>query len=97
MDEWEALLLDICRLMQMHPVHKAARFKYPVKGKGGVGFTIVQPITESFLALDAWPDHDGAYLFICSCKEFDKHKVVEFLQDKQLFQVIEAVESGLHL
>ena len=33
--------------------------------------TAVQPITESFIALDTWPDHDGAYLFVCSCRKFD--------------------------
>jgi hypothetical protein len=30
----------------------------------------VLPITESFLALDTWSDHDGAYLFVCSCRPF---------------------------
>jgi S-adenosylmethionine/arginine decarboxylase-like enzyme len=81
----------------MTPVHKATKYQYPVEGKGGVGFTIFQPITESFMALDAWPDHDGAYLFICSCKDFDKEKVVEYLVRKEMFKVIEASESGLHL
>ena len=28
------------------------------------------PITESFLALDTWADHKGAYLFVCSCRSF---------------------------
>lgn len=41
---------------------------YPIDGRGGVGFTIFQPITESFIVIDAWPDLGGGYLMICSCK-----------------------------
>ena len=51
--------------------------RYPVNGRGGVGYTFFQPITESFLAFDAWPDLKGAYLVICSCKPFSVAKVQE--------------------
>jgi hypothetical protein len=40
--------------------------RYPVDGKGGIGFTFFQPLTESFIAFDSWPMLDGAYLIICS-------------------------------
>jgi hypothetical protein len=41
--------------------------RYPVNGKGGFGYTFFQPLTESFVAFDSWPDLGGGYLFICSC------------------------------
>lgn len=56
--------------MGMSPVADPAIWHYPIHGAGGNGFTIIQPITDSFLALDVWPHHDGAYLFICSCVPF---------------------------
>lgn len=48
---------------------------YPVDGKGGSGHTIFQPITTSFLVIDTWPDHDGAYFHVSSCKDFDPMKL----------------------
>ena len=53
---------------------------YPEKGKGGVGYTRFQAITESFIAFDSWPALGGAYLVICSCKPFSIGKVVVFLR-----------------
>ena len=41
--------------------------RYPVDGKGGFGYTFFQPLTESFIAFDSWPDLCGAYLIMCSC------------------------------
>lgn len=68
--EWKRFLVECAEALQMSPVGDAAVWKYPIGGAGGNGYTVVQPITESFLALDTWPDHDGAYLFVCSCKEW---------------------------
>lgn len=67
---WREFLVECAQAMGMSPVAKPASWAYPIGGAGGNGTTIVQPITESFLALDTWPDHDGAYLFVCSCKSF---------------------------
>lgn len=68
--EWSRFLGKAAEAMGMSPVGKPASWDYPLHGAGGTGSTLVQPITESFLALDTWPDHRGAYLFICSCKPF---------------------------
>jgi S-adenosylmethionine/arginine decarboxylase-like enzyme len=70
-DEWRFFLRQCAIGMKMEPAGKAAVWHYPVDGKGGSGMTMLQPITESFLALDTWPDHTGAYLFIASCRKFD--------------------------
>jgi len=72
---WISFLYRLAEAIGMNSVADPAIWHYPIEGKGGNGHTIVLPITESFLALDTWPDHDGAYLFICSCKEFIHIKV----------------------
>lgn len=69
-NKWKRFLVACAKAMGMAPIASPAIWKYPVNGKGGKGLTLVQPITESFLALDTWSDHDGAYLFVCSCKRF---------------------------
>lgn len=70
-DAWKGLLKAVTDAIGMTPAYDMACWKYPVAGKGGTGHTIVQPITESFLCLDVWDDHNGAYLFIVSCKAFN--------------------------
>lgn len=59
----------------MTVAYPPAVFDYPKDGKGGVGFTYFQTITESFLVWDVWPKLDGAYLMVCSCKPFDSELV----------------------
>ena len=83
---WKRFLIDAANGMGMTPAGKAACWRYPLMGKGGVGYTIVQPITESFLVLDTWPDHAGAYLFVCSCKPFEAETLAEVLQAYNLRQ-----------
>ena len=59
--------------------------RYPLNnGKGGFGYTYFQPITESFMIIDSWPDLNGAYLFICSCMPFDVKPVFEALKEFNL-------------
>jgi len=74
------LIEDVITTIEVLPAHVPAMYSYPVVGKGGKGFTFIQPITESFIAFDAWPDHGGGYLIISSCKYFsppDVRKVIE--------------------
>lgn len=67
---WLQFLHEVALAIGMNAVAAPALWTYPVDGKGGNGQTIVLPITESFLALDTWSDHSGAYLFVCSCRAF---------------------------
>jgi hypothetical protein len=67
---WSGLLRTIAEAIGMEPVGDPAKWSYPIEGKGGNGLTIVLPITDSFLALDTWPDYQGAYLFVCSCRPY---------------------------
>lgn len=69
---WRRFLATCATDLGMTPAGEPATWTYPTdEGAGGSGLTIVQPITESFLALDTWSDRGGAYLFICSCKRFE--------------------------
>jgi S-adenosylmethionine/arginine decarboxylase-like enzyme len=54
--------------------------RYPVDGKGGFGYTFFQPLTESFVALDSWPDLGGAYLFICSCGSLPTSQALQIVR-----------------
>lgn len=74
---WRRFLIECAKAMNMTPAGEAACWGYPLNGKGGKGYTLCQPITESFLVLDSWPDHDGAYLFIASCRRFAPSKIRE--------------------
>jgi hypothetical protein len=76
--KWRAFLVACAKAMGMEPAGAAAHWKYPtVGGKGGVGHTLCQPITESFLVIDTWEKFDGAYLFIASCRKFAISRVTE--------------------
>lgn len=68
---WLEFLHAVVRAIGMNAVGQPKIWTYPFEGKGGTGQTILLPISESFLALDTWSDHDGAYLFVCSCRSYD--------------------------
>jgi hypothetical protein len=84
-------IADACTLIQsvvdainMTPAHNRTVCQYPVgESLGGIGFTVFQPITESFLVLDAWPKATAphAYLVIGSCKPYASAQVVQAIQD----------------
>lgn len=70
------LVEGIIKTLKMHKAHEAVSYQYPLAdGEGGLGFTYIQPITESFIAFDAWPDFKGVYLVICSCKTVNLNAV----------------------
>lgn len=79
-EQWIALLRDITSAIGMTAVGTPVVFNYPLEGKGGQGTTFFLPITESFLIIDTWPDHDGAYLFVSSCREYDVGAIDEVAQ-----------------
>ena len=69
------LVEEIVGALDMHKVHRPTTYHYPVGELGGIGFTYIQPITESFIAIDSWSDFKGAYLIICSCRTVNLNKV----------------------
>lgn len=38
---------------------------------GKIGTVSVVPIIESFMAMDAWPEHGGKYLVVASCRPYE--------------------------
>jgi hypothetical protein len=75
LDRWREFLITVAQSMDMQPTGNTMTWKYPAGGKGGLGATIVQPITESFLALDTYDNHRGAYLFVASCRPFSRSQI----------------------
>lgn len=70
-EQWLEFIAACVRAVGMTAFGEPAVWQYPEpEGDGPQGFVIVQPLTESFLALDVWPVHRCAYLFITSCKKF---------------------------
>lgn len=59
-------------------------YSYPYDGSGGNGFTLIQPITESFIAIDQWEDFNGGYIIICSCKFFESKDIGNILKEYNL-------------
>jgi len=78
--QWRTLLYGVATAIDMESADQPAVWTYPTKdGAGGNGHTMCLPITTSFICLDTWPDHDGAYLVVCSCRKFDPRALREFL------------------
>lgn len=78
--QWKEFLIACADAIGMYAVGDPAVWTYPLEGKGGTGQTICQPITESFLIVDTWSDHDGAYLFVCSCREFSLRPIFDIAE-----------------
>lgn len=91
--EWRTFLFGVTTAIGMNPVRREGPmvWTYPTAdGAGGQGDTMFLPITESFLALDTWPDHDGAYLVVCSCRTFLPAALREFCRKYGLVITAEA-------
>lgn len=79
--DWKLFLAKCTEAMGMRPVCEATVWNYPIDGRGGFGMTAFQPLTESFIAVDTWPDHDGAYLFVASCRKFDVARLADTIRE----------------
>jgi hypothetical protein len=67
---------------------------YPLpNGRGGIGetvvqplsspdwpITIVQPLVESFVVADAWPELEKTYVVLASCRPFNAMALATYLQ-----------------
>lgn len=82
--QWREFLACLASALGMTVCAAPAQWAYPMDGRGGNGLTIVQPITESFIAVETWPDHSGAYLLIVSCKPIAHRAVYQVVQDFEL-------------
>lgn len=74
-EEWIKFLSACIPALGMTSAGDHKVWNYPVGGKGGQGMTVVMPLTESFLALDTYDNHCGAYLFVASCRPFSRSQI----------------------
>ena len=95
--EWVEFARDCVDSIGMTTAGAPAIWRYPLDGTGGVGMTICQPMTESHLVIETWPDHDGAYLNIGSCKPFSLHRLSEATDGAGLELVTSSLRSVLSL
>lgn len=70
LERWVEFVRALPPAIGMTAVREPTVDSYPIDGKGGVGHTLFQPLTESFIVIDTWSDHSGAYLFVCSCRAY---------------------------
>ena len=92
----KVLVQKIMKQIEVKQAHKPITYYYPLEGKGGKGYTHLQPITESFIAFDAWPDFKGAYLIICSCRIFWVRDVIILLK-KLKYKILDTKINELSL
>jgi S-adenosylmethionine/arginine decarboxylase-like enzyme len=84
-ENWRHLMNELVVAIGMRPVGAPASWHYPTEdGHGGFGTTMIQPIIQSFLAVDTWPDHGAAYLIVCSCRRFDVQQIKPLLKKWRL-------------
>jgi hypothetical protein len=76
------LVGKIIKGIGMTPAHQPIWYGYPVDGKGGVGFSMCQPITESMIVVDAWLGLQGAYLLVASCKAFKVADLIRVVEEE---------------
>lgn len=88
--EWEGFLPELYLATGIRPSHASQTFDY-----GTIGYIHIQPIISSFIVLDVWPDHEGAYLHICSCKPFNIDDVIALIKGK--YKVVESFSRELRL
>ncbi len=73
-------LKECVELMEMrHNNMEPGVWRYPLDDdSGGVGYTICQPLVESFIVADAWPCLNHTYIELASCKRIPMLLVIDF-------------------
>ena len=75
------LAIDIVDAIGMTCSHPPTITRYePKNGQPSLGYIVQQCIVESFITLDVWPERQGLYIHIASCKDFEVTPVYEVLK-----------------
>lgn|SRR5512135_758267 len=79
--EMRRLALDLIERIGMTPARSHPLDDYPYRGSGGNGYTLFQPLTESYLVADVYYDRKETEILISTCmpERLDVDSVVEFL------------------
>lgn len=62
------LALKLIAFIGMTPARKHPVDDYPYRGRGGKGYTLFQPLMESYLIMDVYYDHNLTEILISTCK-----------------------------
>lgn len=91
----EDIAAALIKTLGLSPAPGVHALSYPTgDGKGGVGFTLFQPITESFIVVDSYPELKTAYVLVSSCVGFEHAKVQQAIGELG-WKIID--EFGRHL
>ncbi len=75
------LAVDIVTAIGMTCSHAPTVTRYaPKDGKPSLGYIVQQCIVESFIVLDVWPERNGLYIHVASCKDFEPALIYEVLK-----------------
>jgi|GEM_PF-6131126 len=70
----------LIRSIGMEPGRECRIDHYPYKGKGGAGYTLYQPLTDSWAVADIYTDLNQTKFTLASCKPFQNEIVCDLLE-----------------
>lgn len=82
--EMRKLALRLIKLIGMTPARNHLVDDYPYQGGGGNGYTLFQPLMESYLVVDVYYDQNETEILISTCMpdRFDVGMVTSFLEQE---------------
>ena len=72
-----SVLLQVINFIGMQPGRKCRIDRYPFRKKGGKGYTLYQPLTDSYITADAYEEDingepvNQTVVILASCKDYD--------------------------
>lgn len=90
-EDIERLILLVIKAIGMTPIFESKVYTWT---EDNIGFISIQPLYESCVVVDYWPCHNGGYMYVVSCKDFDSEDVAKALHDNGYEPV---VGKRLHL
>ena len=66
-DMARTVIKQLVKVIGMTPARDHQIDSYPYQGGGGVGYTLFQPLMESYVVMDVYYDQDETELLISTC------------------------------
>ena len=67
--------LEVIKLVGMTPARLGRIDEYPYNGLGGVGYTLYQPLTDSYIIFDVYSEINETKVILASCKPYNHQGV----------------------
>lgn len=82
--EMRRLALQLIKLIGMTPARNHLVDDYPFQGGGGDGYTLFQPLMESYLVVDVYYDQNETEILISTCipERLNLAVVLDFLGEE---------------